>query len=107
MKKILLLPSLLFIFACGNEETPKEDLTNNVNKEGAIETELSVEHLDNQYDILTTTYKIWSKNNLYKTIVKRDTLPTLGEMEADAPDNQGNENKVKVKRDYEFYITVK
>lgn len=105
MKKILLFAALISFFACDQEE--KEDLTNNVNKDGAIETELSVEHLDSQYDILTTTYKIWIKNELTKTIVKRDTLPALGEFDADSADNEGSESKVKVKKDYEFYITVK
>jgi Frog skin active peptide family signal and propeptide len=105
MKKLLLFVALISILACDQEK--KEDLAENVNKEGAIETELSVEHLDDQYDILTTTYRIWSKNMLTKTIVKRDTLPALGEFEADAADNDGNESKVKVKKDYEFYITVK
>jgi hypothetical protein len=105
MKKLLLFATLILVFAC--EQEKKEDLAENVNKEGAIETELSVEHLDNQYDILTTTYKIWANNALTKTIVKRDTLPTLGEFDADSTDDQGNEGKVKVKKDYEFYITVK
>lgn len=105
MKKLLLLVTLISLFAC--EEEKKEDLAENVNKEGAIETALSVEHLDNQYDILTTTHKIWSNNTLVKTIVKQDTLPALGEFETDVTDDKGNESRAKVKKDYEFYITVK
>lgn len=89
--------------ACDEEAEKTEDLTQNVNKEGAIETQLSVEHLDSQYDVMITTYKVWVKNDLYKTIVQRDTIPTLGEMDAQDPTGQ----TIKAKRDYEFYITVK
>jgi hypothetical protein len=102
MKKLLFLLFTLSFVACDDEEKT-EDLTQTVNKEGAIETQLSVEHLDNQYDIMIVTSKIWVKNDLFKTIVQRDTVPALGETDTD----DGAGNVVKAKRDYEFYITVK
>ncbi len=103
MKKLLFLMLIIGFFACDDDAEKTDDLTQTINKEGAIETQLSVEHLDSQYDLMISTSKIWVKNDLYKTIVRRDTIPTLGEMDTQDPTGQ----TIKAKRDYEFYITVK
>lgn len=100
-KLLLALVFAVLLQSCGDEE--KEDVTQTVDKTGAIETVLSTEHVDNQSDVLITTYKIWAKGSLVKEIVRRDTLPSLGDFSETDEDGK----KVQGKKDYELYITVK
>jgi hypothetical protein len=101
MKKILFFTFASFLFsACGEE---KQDLTENVNHEGAVETQLNIEHLENNMDVLISTHKIWVKGNLHKTIEQRDTIPALGNF---SETNDKGES-IQGKKDYELYITVK
>lgn len=88
------------------EEERNEDVVQQPDKDGSIETILSVTHADS-VDILTTTHKVWVKGNLSKTIVKTDTLSTLGMINVEAEDKEGNTQTKQVKKDYEFFITVK
>lgn len=104
MKKLLstiLLASLFF--SCKEKN---EDIVTEPNKEGSIETVVSVKH-EEGFDILTTTHKVWVKNQLDKTLIKVDTLKSLGITTVEGEDQNGNTEKVEVKKDYEFYITVK
>jgi hypothetical protein len=103
-KKIYLLP-LVLLFACGEKEP--EDVTQTVNKEGAVETQMDIQHIDSQKDVMQIRHKVWAKGNLVKEFVTYDTIPALGEIETTAKDNNGDENDVKVKQDYEIYFTVK
>lgn len=106
MKKkslLFLLVGSLGILSC-NEE-PKEDVVNQVDKKSAIETELSVQHIDSA-DVLITKHKIWKNNQLFKEIIKKDTIPSLGDTLELVEDNEGEEHNSLVKKDYEFYITV-
>lgn len=100
--------SLLLILACSgcNDEERNEDVVQQPDKDGSIETILSVTHADN-FDLLTTTHKVWVKGNLSKTIVKTDTLSTLGMVNEAAEDKDGHTQTKHVKKDYEFFITVK
>ncbi|PIF43618.1 hypothetical protein CLU96_0529 [Chryseobacterium sp. 52] len=88
--------------ACKKE---KEDEVNNVNKKGSVETVLSVEHVGSE-DILITKHRIWKDNNLFKEIIKKDTIPSLGDTLVGGEDSNGSEQIVKTKKDYEFFITV-
>jgi hypothetical protein len=76
-----------------------------VDKNGSIETVLSVEHLDTA-DILITKHKIWKDKKLFKEIVKKDTIPSLGDTLVGGEDSDGNDHIAKTKKDYEFFITV-
>ncbi|WP_230634015.1 hypothetical protein [Chryseobacterium sp. LC2016-29] len=100
----LLFFSLMGIAAC-NDSEPKEDEVKDIDKTSAIETELSVQHIDTA-DVLVTKHKIWKNNKLFKEIIKRDTIPSLGDTLQTVEDEAGNEHNAKVKKDYEFYITV-
>lgn len=105
MKKIklcLLSVGIMAFTACKKE---KEDEVNTVNKSGSIETVLSVEHLDTA-DILITKHKIWKDKKLFKEIVKKDTIPSLGDTLVGGEDSDGNDHIAKTKKDYEFFITV-
>ena len=102
-----MLPLVLIsiaIAACG--EKRNEDIVKEPNKEGSIETVVSVKH-DKGFDILTTTHKVWVKNKLDKVLIKVDTLTSLGTTLAEGEDENGHTQKAMVPKDYEFYITVK
>lgn len=106
MKKILFaMPSVcLLIISCGQNKN--DDIVQKPNKDGAIETIVSVKH-DKGFDVLTTTHKIWVKNKLDKTLIKIDTLKSLGTTLEEGENNTGDTEKIAVPKDYEFYITVK
>ncbi len=105
MKKILILLCFAIAFsACSKKKN--EDIVNEPNKEGAIETVVSVKH-DKGFDILTTTHKVWVKQKLDKVLTKVDTIPSLGTTLAEGEDEQGQAKRAVVAKDYEFYITVK
>ncbi len=107
MRKIqitFLFLGLMSVIAC-NENEVKSDEVNSVDKKSSIETQLSVQHIDT-IDILITKHKIWKNNKLFKEIIKRDTIPSLGDTLQVVEDANGEEHNTKVKKDYEFYITV-
>lgn len=107
MRKIqiaLLFLGFMSVISC-NDSDNKEDEVENVDKKAAIETELSVQHIDTA-DVLVTKYKIWKNNKLFKEIVKKDTIPSLGDTLQIVEDESGNEQNARVEKDYEFYITV-
>ena len=95
---------LASISSC-NEKEYKEDEVSSTDKKASIETELSVQHIDTA-DVLVTRHKIWKDHKLFKEIVKRDTIPSLGDTLMETEDNDGVVHTVKTKKDYEFYITV-
>jgi hypothetical protein len=95
---------LLPFMACGNKEESDDRVqTKDISKDGAIETMVSTEHLNDTFDIMITTHKIWKNNVQIKEVAYRDTLPALGKT---SMENTEGESKV-VNKDYEFYITVK
>ena len=105
-KRIFYFASLgvtLLIFACDNNE----DKVKEISKDGAIETTMSVEHLGDKLDVIKTTHKIWVKNMLVKTSVYTDTIPALGVLKTETEITDGVSREIDVKKDYEFYITVK
>jgi hypothetical protein len=108
MKPIVLVilgAAALLLFSCGEKQN--EDITQNVNKNGSVETAVQVEHLDSLHDVLITTHKIWAEDHAIKTIVYRDTLPALGIEHTQAENADGETKPVQVKKDYEIFITVK
>ncbi len=106
MHKKIFFASILGICilqSCNSEK--KEELISNVNKNGAVETVLAVEHIDTA-DVLVTKHKIWKNNKLYKEIIQRDTIASLGDTVQSHEDKDGVIRPKSVKKDYEFYITV-
>jgi hypothetical protein len=108
MKPILLviLASAVFmLFSCGGDKS--EDLTDTINKNGAVETAITVQHLDSTHDVLITKHQVWSNYNTSKFIEYRDTIPALGTENTTAENEDGDTKNVSVKKDYEIFITVK
>jgi len=85
----------------------KEDVTDTVNRAGAIETSVSVQHADSTHDVILTTHKVWVNFNEFKTVVHQDTVPALGIENTVAENADGDTRNVKVPKDYEIFITVK
>lgn len=108
MKLIYLLMMTYLLAGCSSTpDTPKDDVVKDPDKSGSVETVLSILH-DSTFDVLTTTHKVWVKGNLNKTIVSKDTLPSLGTTIGDVKDSAtGNSSQAVIKKDYELYITVK
>ena len=106
IKNVLLLTLFLAGFAaCGGDE--EKDLTDNVNKQGAVETAVTTKHLDSVNDILVTTHTVWHNGTIVKSIENRDTIPALGNLKTTGENDEGDSKTVDVKKDYEIYITVK
>lgn len=104
MKKLkfsLLSAFIFFICIACNEDKVTE-----VSKKGSIETSIKVDHLTDSLDIMTTTHSVWVKNNLVKTIVYTDTLPSLGYSMEEGENSDGSTASVLLKKEYELYITI-
>ena len=105
--KKLVLP---FAFVAGLyscEEEKQEDITNEINKNGSVETAVSVSQLDSANDILITKHTVWVKGNKFKELEYRDTVPALGMETKTAENSDGDTKTIEVKKDYEIFITVK
>lgn len=106
----IILPGL-FLFAsfilisCKDEKN--EDITQSVNKNGSVETSVTVEHLDSLNDLLVTKHTVWYKGSINKTFEHRDTVPALGSEKAAVKDDFGYDKNVEAKKEYEIFITVK
>ena len=100
---------MLTLVACGNKDNSNDDKvqTKDISRDGAIETVVTTEHLNDSTDLLVTSHKIWKNNTMIKETSHTDTLPSLGTMQSEVKDEKGEEKSAILKKDYEFYITVK
>jgi hypothetical protein len=101
----LLLATIICTTSCEDEE--QKDLVNEVNKNGSIETSVSVNHLDSTHDLLVTKHIVWTNGSTSKTIINNDTIPALGSAMVEAADEKGDAKNAIVKKGYEIFITVK
>lgn len=102
--KFLAVLSVLILVSCGGNENP-EDQVNQVDKNGSVETVLSVQHSDSS-DILVTKHRIWKNHRLLREIVKKDTIPALGDTVEVVEDGNGSFQQANIKKEYQFFITV-
>jgi len=105
MKRLFALVFSIVLVSCKEEK--QEDITNEINKNGSVETAVSVIKLDSINDILITKHTVWFKGNKFKDIEYRDTVPALGIEKTTAENSEGDKKTVEVKKDYEIFITVK
>ncbi|RYE13605.1 MAG: hypothetical protein EOP51_29495 [Sphingobacteriales bacterium] len=101
-----LLSAVLLLISCDEEQKP-EDLTNEVNKNGAIETSVTVEHLDSAHDVIVTKHAVWAWGSNASSFEHRDTVPALGSAPTTVKDVAGYDKTVEAKKEYEIFITVK
>src|ERR1700752_2936037 len=83
-----------------------DDIVRKPKEDGSIETVMSVRHHGN-YDLLTTTHKVWVNGIVDKIIVETDTLKSLGTTKQVVEDSFGVAEKKTLPKNYEIYITVK
>ncbi|MDB5125330.1 MAG: hypothetical protein JWP94_3459 [Mucilaginibacter sp.] len=105
--KLLFLLGFAFILlfcACNNENS---DQVKQVDKNGSIEVSLSTAHIDSAKDLLTTHYTVWRKGVKVREFDKKDTVPSLGQFTTEGENDNGDIKDVNVKKDYEFFVTVK
>ncbi len=111
-------PALIIFLAClllicialvvnMSSRGPSEDQTQSVDRNGSVETSVSVEHADSTHDVILTTHKVWLHGGEQGTLVHRDTIPTLDSLTTDAENGEGDTKSVRVKKDYQIFITVK
>jgi hypothetical protein len=94
---------IMLLSACDENE----DQVKTVNKNGGIEVSLSTAHIDSLKDLLTTHYIVWRKGVKVREFDKKDTVPSLGKFTTEGENDNGDTQDVTVKKDYEFYVTVK
>jgi hypothetical protein len=109
MKKNIVFPLIVLsaFLICSCESDEEKDLVNEVNKNGSIETSVSVNHYDSIHDILITKHIVWTNGNTFKTIINNDTIPALGVANTEAENEEGDTKNINVKKAYEIFITVK
>ena len=100
-----IIATVALFAACKKKDN--EDITNAVNKNGSVETSVTVQHLDSIHDILLTKHTVWVHNSEFKNVEYRDTVPALGLETKEAENSSGDTKKVTVKKDYEIFITIK
>lgn len=107
---LLFIAALLAVVYLANwheSSNADEDQGKTLDKDGSVETAISVEHADSTHDIILTSHKVWIRNKQYATIVHRDTVPSLDSLTATAENDNGNTQQVRLKKDYQLFITVK
>lgn len=104
LKKILLLPTAMFLLSSCNDEEPK---TTELKKDGSIEIVFETAHLGDSLDILKTIKRVYVKNQIVKEFSTVDTLPALGKEIKEAENDAGEVQKVVVPKDYELFVTIK
>lgn len=112
--RLIIFIVALFAIAIGilisvstTKDHAEDDKTQTIDRNGSLETALSVIHADSAHDVIITSYKVWVRDTAYATITHRDTVPALDSMATDAGNGNGDTRPIRVKRDYQFFITVK
>ncbi len=90
-------------FLMANCYDAREEVITEVDKEGSIETEMTIEPIDKEKDLVITKHKVWTNGALNKEVIYKDTVPALGEYE----EENENGEKIKGKKEYEIYFTAK
>lgn|GEM_PF-380603 len=107
---LLFISALLVVIYLSNRSTDPpsdEDQGTAIDHDGAVETAISVQHADSTHDVVLTSHKVWIKNNEYATILHRDTIPSLDSLNTTAENGTGDTQNVRLKKDYQIFITVK
>jgi hypothetical protein len=83
------------------------DQVQTVDRNGSVETSVSVQHADSTHDVILTTHKVWVRASQYASLVHRDTIPALDSTSVETETASGDTRWVMVKKDYQLFITVK
>jgi len=103
LKNIILLclygVMMLVYTACGQKDNAT---TQNLSKENSVEIVVTTKHLNEKYDLVKTTRRVYLENKLIKETSSFDTIPALGRGKVEDEDG-----KIKsVQKDYDIFVTV-
>ena len=109
---IIAVLATIFIIAIGVNSSSSSDASNDdqgatIDRNGSVETAISVQHADSAHDVILSSHKVWVKDSIYTTIIHRDTVPALDSLTTEAENGSGDTQSVRVKKDYQLFITVK
>ena len=104
IKYLMAIIGLSFLVAC---DEGSEDKTQTITKNGSLETEIGVTHLDSLHDIITTKHKTWVGGNNTNSFIHIDTVSSLGMKKEEAENENEETMEVTIPKDYEIFITVK
>lgn len=99
-----------FVFSScddNKEDEEREDRVKTIEKDGSVEVVFNSRKLDETHDIIETKKTFWVKNEKVKEKIELDTVPSLGKIKAEGTDSLGKELTGEVKKEYEFYVTIK
>lgn len=91
---------MVVLTACGQKESAT---TQNLSKENSMEVVVTTKHLNEKYDVIKTTRRIYLQNKLIKESSSFDTIPALGKAKLYNEDTQKFEF---VQKDYDIFVTV-
>lgn len=99
---LALLCTISLVYGCSS----KEPAVASLKKDKTIEVTFETQRLGDTSVVLLTHQNVYIKGNLVKTVLKRDTLPALGDS-IQTVEEDGNEKQVRLPKEYEFFVTVK
>ena len=103
MTKIFICALMIVGFAsCEN----KEPTVSSLNKEHAIEVTLETKQLNSSSVLLITRQNVYVKGNMVKTILRMDTIPSLGDS-LQTIESGDTKTQAAIPKEYEFFVTVK
>ncbi|MGY0039675.1 hypothetical protein [Pedobacter sp. NJ-S-72] len=103
MKKLVLSILILSLMACKEEN---DDKVKAVDKNGSVETKVHIAHLTDSLDVMKTENIFWVKNKDVKRVIRLDTIPALGISDEQGENSSGQDSTIKVKKNYQIFITV-
>jgi galactitol-specific phosphotransferase system IIB component len=91
---------MLVFIACGGKESAT---TQSLSKDNSVEIVVTNKHLNEKYDVIRTTRRVYLQNKLIKEVSSFDTIPALGRANVQDEDD----NKIKsVQKEYDIFVTV-
>jgi hypothetical protein len=87
----ILIITVVCLIAYTASLSSSEDNTQSLDRNGSIETGVSVVHADSAHDVILTNHRVWLHDSVYKLISYRDTVPALD----------------SIRKDYQIFITLK
>lgn len=102
MKNLFSLLCIIYLVS----SCSKEPSVAKLKKDKTIEVTFETQRLGDTSVVLLTHQNVYIKGNLIKSVLKRDTLPALGDS-IQTVEEDGNEKQVRLPKEYEFFVTVK
>jgi hypothetical protein len=103
MRKIFLSVFMIMGFASCSD---KEPAVSALNKEHSIEVTLETKQLNSTSVLLITRQNVYVKGSMVKSILRTDTIPSLGDS-LQTIESGDTQTRTAIPKEYEFFVTVK